>query len=45
MLKQKPMTTIAEALGKGKFWECTMDDCHLLFQSENALRQCYSKGN
>jgi hypothetical protein len=37
MTKFKPKMTIAEALGEGNLWECTMDDCHLPFQSQKAL--------
>jgi hypothetical protein len=25
MIKAEPLTTIAEALGEGKFWECTKE--------------------
>jgi hypothetical protein len=39
MMKQNPMPTIAEALGQGEIWECTMNNWHLPFQSEKALRQ------
>jgi hypothetical protein len=39
VIKSKPGMTIAEALGEGEFWECTVEKCHMPFQSERALRQ------
>jgi hypothetical protein len=45
MLMAKPTTTIAEALGEGEFWECTMNGCHLSFQSEKALRQRFTEAH
>jgi hypothetical protein len=44
-LKTKPTTTIAEVLSKGEFWECTMNGCHLPFQSEKALRQHFTQAH
>jgi hypothetical protein len=43
MIKTKPLTTIAEVLGDGKFWECTKEGCHLPFQTEKALKQHFSQ--
>jgi hypothetical protein len=45
MMKSKPKMTIAEALGEGLFWECTMERCHLPFQSEKALRQHFTQAH
>jgi hypothetical protein len=38
-----PTPTIAEALGQGEIWECTVNDWHLPFQSEKALRQHFTQ--
>jgi hypothetical protein len=38
MMKMKPSMMIAEALEQCDFWECTMDECHLPFQLEKAVR-------
>jgi hypothetical protein len=45
MMKLKPKMTIAEALGEGPFWECTMEKCHLPFQSEKALRLHFTQSH
>jgi hypothetical protein len=45
MLKANPKMTIAEAIGEGGFWECTMEKCHLPFQSEKALRQHFTQAH
>jgi hypothetical protein len=44
-MKQNPTPTIAEALGQGEIWECTMNDWHLLFQSEKALHQHFTQAD
>jgi hypothetical protein len=38
LMKLRLKMTIAEALGQGDFWQCTMDECHLPFQSGRTLR-------
>jgi hypothetical protein len=43
MIKAEPLTTIAEVLGEGEFWECTREGCHLPFQTEKALEQHFSQ--
>jgi hypothetical protein len=43
MMKQTPTPTIAEALGQGDIWKCTMNDWHLPFQSEKALRHHFTQ--
>jgi hypothetical protein len=43
MMKQTPTPTIAKALGLGDIWEWTMNDWHLPFQSEKALRQHFTQ--
>jgi uncharacterized C2H2 Zn-finger protein len=45
IMKEKPDKTIAESLGEDEFWECTMKGCHLLFQSEKALRQHFTQAH
>jgi hypothetical protein len=45
MIKGNPRMTIAEALGPGDFWECTIEGCHKPFQSEKALRQHFTKAH
>jgi hypothetical protein len=45
MMKQNLMPTIAEALGQGEIWECTMNDWHLPFQSEKAFRQQFAQAH
>jgi hypothetical protein len=45
ILTMKPTTTITEVQGQGDFWGCTMDDCHLPFQSEKALRPHFTQAH
>jgi hypothetical protein len=42
MIKANPKM-IAEALGQGQFWECKMEGCHQLFQSQKAMGHHFSQ--
>jgi hypothetical protein len=42
-MKQNRTPTIAEALGQGEIWECTINNWHLPFESEKVLRQDFTQ--
>jgi hypothetical protein len=43
MMRDKPETTIAEALGQGTIWECQEKDCHRIFAPSQAVHNHFSK--
>jgi hypothetical protein len=43
IMKQKPLMTIAEALGEGTVWKCRQDKCGHLFPSTSALTRHFAK--
>jgi hypothetical protein len=45
MMKSHSRMTIAETLGQGQFWECTMEICHQPFQSQKALGHHYCQAH
>jgi hypothetical protein len=42
VLKQRPLMSIAEALGEGTVWKCRQDKCRHLFPSPSALKKHFS---
>jgi hypothetical protein len=42
IIRNKPDTTIGEALGEGKMWECEEANCHQVFRTGQAVRQHFS---
>jgi hypothetical protein len=43
MVRTDPRITIAEALGEGHFWECRTNGCHLVFQTDRALKRHFTQ--
>jgi hypothetical protein len=43
IIKQNPMTSIVEALGRTSFFECRMEGCGLPFQTKTALARHFSQ--